>query len=364
LPLIYNGANDRCTQQHNKQIISNLHFVSASGNDRRKRSRPKLRLIIHNNGLVQNHIKGIKISSEEKVAGYNGGIRRIIAIFDVSDIRINMGKTITTYLIDGNPQGTQSVFISNKICKMLVIPRAALSIINEREELHSPAFYILLGEDDGITSKAYLGETENFRERIKNHEYNKAFWQKTLVFISKDGAMTKADVQYLEYLAVKTANKAKRFDLCDNKQIPKEPNLPEHQKDSMNEFFDDIRLLTSFIGCPIFDVIDPRDRHIFFSKSKGANIRGFYDENGFTVLKGSTLAKGSAPLFKMKEKRDDFIKKYTAPQDGNIVLETDYTFNSPSMAASICLGRHTNGWNEWKDKSGQTLDEVYRKKLE
>ena len=77
---------------------------------------------------------------------------------------------------------------------MLVIPRAALSIINEREELHSPAFYILLGEDDGITSKAYLGETENFRERIKNHEYNKAFWQKTLVFISKDGAMTKADV--------------------------------------------------------------------------------------------------------------------------------------------------------------------------
>ena len=103
-----------------------------------------------------------------------------------------MGKTITTYLIDGNPQGTQSVFISNKICKMLVIPRAALSIINEREELHSPAFYILLGEDDGITSKAYLGETENFRERIKNHEYNKAFWQKTLVFISKDGAMTKA----------------------------------------------------------------------------------------------------------------------------------------------------------------------------
>lgn len=247
---------------------------------------------------------------------------------------------------------------------MLVIPRAALSIINEREELHSPAFYILLGVDDEITPKAYLGETENFRERIKNHEYNKAFWQKTLVFISKDGAMTKADVQYLEYLAVKTANKAKRFDLCDNKQIPKEPNLPEHQKDSMDEFFNDIRLLTSFIGCPIFDVINPKNHHIFFSKSKGANIKGFYNENGFTVLKGSILAKESAPLFKMKEKRDEFIKEYTTLKDSNIVLETDYTFNSPSTAASICLGRHTNGWDEWKDKSGQTLDEVYRKKLE
>ena len=27
-----------------------------------------------------------------------------------------MGKTVTTYLIAGDPKGTQYVFISNKIC--------------------------------------------------------------------------------------------------------------------------------------------------------------------------------------------------------------------------------------------------------
>ena len=32
-----------------------------------------------------------------------------------------MGKTITTYLIDGDPKGTQYVFISNKICQKYVI---------------------------------------------------------------------------------------------------------------------------------------------------------------------------------------------------------------------------------------------------
>ena len=31
-----------------------------------------------------------------------------------------MGKTITTYLIDGDPKGTQYAFISNKICQMFV----------------------------------------------------------------------------------------------------------------------------------------------------------------------------------------------------------------------------------------------------
>ena len=44
----------------------------------------------------------------------------------------NMGKTITTYLIDGDPQGTQYVFISNKICQMFIIPRSSLSILNEQ----------------------------------------------------------------------------------------------------------------------------------------------------------------------------------------------------------------------------------------
>ncbi len=37
-----------------------------------------------------------------------------------------MGKTVTTYMIDGDPKGTQYVFISNKICQMYVIPRSII----------------------------------------------------------------------------------------------------------------------------------------------------------------------------------------------------------------------------------------------
>ncbi len=32
-----------------------------------------------------------------------------------------MGKTVTTYLIVGDPKGTQFVFVSNKICQTYVI---------------------------------------------------------------------------------------------------------------------------------------------------------------------------------------------------------------------------------------------------
>ena len=106
-----------------------------------------------------------------------------------------MGKTVTTYLIDGDPKGTQYAFISNKICQMFVIPRSNLAYLNEQEKLHKPAFYILIGEDETTKPQAYIGETENFKERVKDHDSKKAFWQKALVFVSKDEDMTKADVQ-------------------------------------------------------------------------------------------------------------------------------------------------------------------------
>lgn len=275
-----------------------------------------------------------------------------------------MGKTITTYLIDGNPQGSQYVFISNKICKMLVIPRANLSIINEREELQSPAFYILLGESDDFEPKAYLGETESFKERVKDHDSKKGFWQKALVFISKDGAMTKADVKYLEHLAVDMAQKAKHYLITDNRQIPKAPNLPEYQKDSMDEFFEDIKLLTSFIGCNIFNIVEPKDKHLFYSNNRDCEAKGFYHEGGFTVMKGSIISKDTTPSFTWKEKRARLIKELATIKDDKLILSIDQTFSTPSSASDFCLGRSSNGWTIWKDKKGQTLDEVYRKKLD
>jgi hypothetical protein len=275
-----------------------------------------------------------------------------------------MGKTITTYLIDGNPQGVQNIFISNKICSLMLIPRSSLDIINKRDELKTPAFYLLLGEDEYQQPKAYIGETENFTERIKDHDYKKTFWQKALVFISKDGAMTKADVQFLEHMAVALAQISKRYNISENKQIPKAPNLPEHQRSSIEEFFEDVKLLTSFVGCTIFDIPVQKDKHLFFIKNKVCQAKGFYDDHGFTVLKGSIVAIKTVPSFTWPEKREKEINEFAESIDGKLILHTDRTFSSPSSASVFCLGSNNNGWDTWKDEKGQSLDEVYRKKLE
>lgn len=275
-----------------------------------------------------------------------------------------MGKTITTYLIDGDPKGTQYAFISNKICQMFVVPRSDLSYLNTQEKLQKPSFYILLGEDETTKPQAYIGETENFRERVKDHDNKKTFWQKALIFVSKDADMTKADVQYLEHKAIIEAKKANSFILSDNKQTPKAPNLPEYQQDSMDEFFEDVKFLTSFIGCNIFEISQPKDEHLFYAIGRGCHAKGFYSSNGFTILKGSIVASNTTPSFQWSEKRKKMVQEYTTINDGKLIMSSNKTFSSVSTAASFCLGRSANGWVEWKDKEGNTLDSVYRKQLE
>lgn len=275
-----------------------------------------------------------------------------------------MGKTVTTYLIDGDPLGTQYLFISNKICQMFVVPRSNLSYLNEQEKLQKPAFYILIGENEEIKPQAYIGETENFKERVKDHDNKKGFWQKALIFVSKDEDITKADVQYLEHKAISEAKKANTFVLSENKQIPKAPNLPEHQRDAMDEFFEDIKFLVSFIGCNIFDILQPKEEHLFYTKGRGCNARGYYNSSGFTVLKGSILAKNCVTSFNWKEKREKLIKEYVTFENDNWVMNSDKTFSSPSTAADFCIGSSNNGWLVWKDMDNKTLDAKNRKQLE
>lgn len=274
-----------------------------------------------------------------------------------------MGKTITTHLLNGTPQGIRIVKISNSLCRLTIIPRIDLDIINKRKELTTQALYVLIGNNESQNPLAYIGETENFADRVKNHDYNKKFWEVALVFDSRDGDLDKSGVLFLQYMAIKLATSTKQFQLSENKQQPKQPNLSEHYESDMLEFFEDVKLLSTFAGYKIFDQAEQTNKQLFFLKYKNINATGFYDENGFTVLKGSGVMQTEVPSFLWKEKRLAMIQELTIKKDDINVLTSNKTFNSPSAASDFCAGSSTNGWDVWKNDKGLTLDEVYRRKL-
>lgn len=44
------------------------------------------------------------------------------------------GKVITTHLRTGDPNGIRTVFISNKICEMIVFPKSEFEMVSKMEE--------------------------------------------------------------------------------------------------------------------------------------------------------------------------------------------------------------------------------------
>lgn len=81
------------------------------------------------------------------------------------------------------------------------------------------------------------------------------------------------------------------------------------------------------------------------------------DNHDFTVLKGSTISRGTAPKFqtsarKAFELRQSFIGDGTI--DSNRQFTRDISFHSISQAASVVMGDSKNGNKEWGiDHSGR-----------
>jgi hypothetical protein len=122
----------------------------------------------------------------------------------------------------------------------------------------------------------------------------------------------------------------------------------------------------STLGFTIFELIkkETKSQNIFYCKGKEAFGEGEYQEDGFVVYKGSKANKKLTPTCNstIKNLRAKLIEDIILVEQENLfVFNEDYSFSSPSAAASQVLARNANGWIEWKDKNGKTLDELKRK---
>ena len=106
------------------------------------------------------------------------------------------------------------------------------------------------------------------------------------------------------------------------------------------------------------------EENLFHINIRGCNAKGIFNETNHSIriLKGSLLPQSTAPSYRDGEKRNAIIASMSRPtEDGFWELQCDYVLNSPSTAASYCSGRSCNGWKNWINDAGQTLDELYRK---
>ncbi len=274
-------------------------------------------------------------------------------------------KTIKLFLLEGNPTGAKKVQLSNWTGMAFVIPRNKLEIINKRDELKKQCLYFLIG-GTSISPEVYVGETENFQKRIPQHR-SKDFWNTCIVFLAKDENLSKAHIKFLESTFVDDCKKANRSKL-HNGNSPEGSKLSEEDESDMSEFKQNIKLVLSVLGYTFHEIesIADESHEKYFIKAKGLVAKGLYAAEGMIVLEGSQVAKEETPSIgeSLHNIRAEKLQEPAlVDKDSYYEVQQKITFSSVSTAAGFVLGRRANGWVEWKNSAGKTIDEIERNSL-
>ncbi len=210
--------------------------------------------------------------------------------------------------------------------------------------------------------RLYVGEGDGMLPRLDQHARNKDFWTHALVFISKDQNLNKAHVQHIESRLVALAAEAKRSEL-DNGNVPQLPALSLADAADAEGYLADLLLCLPVMGMSLFErakVTAAKGRDLLL-KSKGIAARGVDSTDGFVVRAGSAAVKAEVPSIHayLVDLRRALVEKGVLTDSGDVYrLAQDYSFNSPSTAAGVLLGRSANGRIEWKDAQGRTLKQI------
>lgn len=268
--------------------------------------------------------------------------------------------TIKLFLIAGDANGLRTAEISNWSGKAIAGPRSEIRSFLDRDEIASPGIYLLTGIDPETDMPSlYIGEAENVRKRIKQHQ-SKDDWTQVITFISKDENLTKAHIRYMEGELIKQVN------LLSNVHVRNEASsgarLPESDQADMDMYLENVFALLPVLGVDLLvrPTITRDDPGLLVCDIKGLKATGKRTSSGFVILAGSQAVKQHRTSAKQIAPRRDLLlsQGVLADHGDHLVFTADHELSSPSLAASIVQGGNTNGLLAWKNSQGKSLKDM------
>jgi hypothetical protein len=281
------------------------------------------------------------------------------------------GRSIRMFLTDGTPNGLIIAEIVNWTGKAVVVPRPALIDFLKREEAQSAGVYLLSGPDpdDPFRQLLYVGQSETVGRRLVEHDSDpkKDFFDRAIVFVSKDENLTNAHARFLERHLTNRIRSAGRSTPA-NGNNPGGAALPEADVADMEFFLDQIEIVLPVLGLDVLRPIATSNANrsavgndaptssgsiLTFELKVGQAFAIAVEFDGDFIVKEGSIARDSEAAtldsgyraLRAKLKANGTL----APgQNQTLVFRKDVAFTSPSAAASVVYGASMSGPGNWK----------------
>ena len=298
-------------------------------------------------------------------------------------------------LVDGEPEGIRSAQIDISTTLAIAFKGDQLNLGVKKEygqEMQKPAVYLVIGADPVNPDKriVYIGESEVVGKRLNFHRgiikgnttegekgIGLAFWEDTLVFVSKgDNNLTKSHIRYVEAALIAAAGGKNGWSTFNKKKPPAAGKLPKEDASAMNKFIDEIKILTGALGFDLFKVnnLPPplmavgissageAENPEFTFSGAGFNAKAVFlaGSTGEWVVRAASIVKlepspatpKGTTLLRVQLQADGVLKKTSM----GLEFTKDFAFPSASAAACVVAGTSVAGPTAWK-QNGKTYKE-------
>lgn len=248
--------------------------------------------------------------------------------------------------------------IDSRTSQLTVCPRNFISHPITSDALQQNGCYVLIGPLTDDDKGAYVGKTDNIKNRSTNHDASKEFWNEILIFTSKYNCFNSVLISSFEYLIERTITEADFYQSMNSNKIPIDA-IANKDKKIILDYFSEFRTLLAAADKPIFGDDNIINTTIFTStrRSSGIDIiaRAQY-KNGlgeFVILRGSMGIEN--------ERIKELVEKGIVKKENSYYrFIQDYRVKNPSTANHFIFGYQAGGYDIWKDEHARTLKEYLK----
>lgn len=274
-----------------------------------------------------------------------------------------ISKKLEIIYHNGQPDGIRSIRKHLSTITTYIIPRTMLSDAKGLTGVIRPGIYYLINEDtQNNIAQIYIGQTRNGITRLDDHNRSKDFWNKAILFLADKKTFSLDIISGLEEYAIIKARESKRYKV-ENAVNPKY-EIDEYDLASIEEIYEEIKFIMATQGYKLDNSEESiNSAAVLHTTRNGIKGLGVYAGDRFDVLEGSEInLSKTVSLPKYNKMRDELLASGGIVTDGNKnTLTVTLSFKTPSGASDFVLGGSTNGWVEWKNADGVTLNDLYRK---
>lgn len=159
-----------------------------------------------------------------------------------------MVEIIKTQLLDGDVYGRRILTMQTRSVTLSIFPKNNIEPYGDESVLEMHCVYFLLNVHE---KQIYIGKTENLLNRLKDHKYNKNFWDTLFVFTSPEFKEDPYLIDDIEKVAISEIKQQVEWSYV-NIRNEKDEKIENKRKEICDKFFEIIKVLSNIAGCQAF----------------------------------------------------------------------------------------------------------------